>query len=271
MESTRIFISLPFRTDGLKEEHPECLKSFDARQINRFLEALHKEISTVSEECDDLLVREIEIGNGSASHLTADDLTGIVHAIHQHFHTDPHRTIRLTYTPSGFDFYKLSAVRQMKNTTICFELPELTDEGLRTADYHCTETQAVGALETCFQNAYRDFAVFLISEGMAAETAEELLTRILATHPKEIILRANADPELVNAAARFLTDQGWMRSDHHWYRDSVPSLPRCTAQVGLGPNAITIFDGIPVQSTPDFDFYCDHSDDFEALVKKTGV
>ena len=41
MESTRIFISLPFRTDGLKEEHPECLKSFDARQINRFLEALH--------------------------------------------------------------------------------------------------------------------------------------------------------------------------------------------------------------------------------------
>lgn len=269
MESAKVFVSLPFRVDGLKEEHPECLKSFDARQINRFLEALHKEILTVSKECDDLLVREIEIGNGSASHLTSDDLAGIVRSIHQHFHTDPHRTIRLTFTPSGFDFYKLSAVRQMKNATICFELPEPTDEGLRAAGYHCTAKQAFGALETCFQNAYHDFAVFLISKNSEAERAEKLLKRILETHPREIILRSDADQELSDAAEGVLAGEGWLQSDNHWYRDSVPSPSSCTVQVGCGPNAATVFDGIPVRSTSDFDFYCDHSDDFEALVKHT--
>ncbi len=267
MEAARIFVSLPFRVDGLESEHPGCLKSFDSRHLNRFISALYKEISTVSEECDDLLVREIEIGNGSASHLTADDLTNLIRVIQNHFHMDPKRTIRITMTPSGFDFYKLSAIRQMKNATVCFELPDLTDEGLRAAEYHCTGKQAIGALETCFQNAYSDFAVVLTSKKMEAERAENMLKRILATHPKEMVLRTDAAQDYLDVAKRVLTEENWARSKEHWYRDGVPLPSSCTVQIGCGPAAVSIFDHIPVRSTTDFDFYCDHSYDYEALVR----
>lgn len=265
MEAARIFISLPFRTDGLEKEHPECLKSFDSRHINRFLSALHQEIAAASEECNDLSVREIVMGNGSASHLAADDLTDIIRRIQKHFRVDPQRTIRLTMTPSGFDFYKLAAVRQMRNADICFELPDLTDEGLREAGYHCTGKQALGVLETCFQNAYRDYAVFLTSKNMEAESAEQVLKKILAAHPKEIILSPDAQPPFVNTAACVLAEEGWVRSGLHWVRDRVLPPSRCTVQIGCGPGAISVFDGMPVRTTTDFDFYCDHADDYEAL------
>ena len=267
MEATKIFISLPFRTDGSEGEHPGCLKSFDSRHINRFITALKKELRTVSEESDDLLVKEIEIGNGSASHLTAEDLTDLIRVIQQSFHIDLKRTIRITMTPSGFDFYKLSAVRQMKNATISFELPDLTDAGLYAAGYHCTGKQAIGALDTCFQNAFHDFAVFLTAKDMETVKAEEILKRILAAHPNEVELRPDAEQRFVRAMERVLAEENWVQSERHWYRDRVPTPVRCTVQIGCGPNAVSVFDHIPVRSTADFDFYCEHSDDYEALVR----
>ncbi|MBQ9663315.1 MAG: hypothetical protein IJV40_09215 [Oscillospiraceae bacterium] len=266
MEAAKIFISLPFRVDGLEAAHPGCLKTFDSRHMNRFITALNRELCALSEESEDLLIREIEIGNGSASHLTADDLAGIIRLIKKQFHVDPQRTVRFHMTPSGFDFYKLSAVRQIRNASICFELPDLTDEGLLAAGYRCTGKQAVGALDTCFQNAFHAFGVLLTSDNMPQEKAVTLLKCILPTHPGAIFLPAGSSQQLLDAVDHVLAGEKWMRSGRSWYRDNIPPASRCTVQIGCGPGAVSVFDGVPVQSTVDFDFYCDHSDDFEALV-----
>lgn len=266
METAKIYISLPFRVDGPEEDYPGCLKSFDARHMDRFFSALYQEIRLVSEESDDLLVQEIEIGNGSAAHLTADDLTGIIRTIQQQFHVSPKRKIRLTMTPSGFDFYKLSAVRQLGSASIRFEFPSLADENLQTHGYHCSGKQVAAALDTCFQNAFRSFSVFLTAKDLEPEKAEITLRKLLSVHPEEILLRTDAAQPFVRTAENMLSKAGWTQEENHWYRDKVPSLPHCTVQIGCGPGAISIFDGIPVKTTADFDFYCNHAGDFEALV-----
>ena len=268
METARLFISLPFRAEGLEKEHPGCLKAFDSRDIDRFLTALYQEIQTVSAESDDLLIREIVVGNGSASHLTADDLSQMIRFIREHVHISSQEKIRLTMTPSGFDFYKLNAVRQMKTASICFELPSLTEEDLRSAGYHCSAESAEAALECCFQNGFRAFSVFLTAGSLKEKEMKYTLKKLLAVHPEEIILREDAEESLLETAGGFLAQEGWIREGNHWYRESIPfSLP-CTVQIGCGPNAVSVFDHIPVRTTADFDFYCSHSDDFEALVKR---
>ncbi len=267
MEAARLFISLPFRAEGLEADHPGCLKTFDSRDIDRFLTALYKEINAVAAESDDLLVQEIVLGNGSASHLTADDLSQMIRFTRTHFHVNPQGKIRLTMTPSGFDFYKLNAVRQMKTASICFELPSLTDVGLREAGYHCSAETAAAALDCCFQNGFRQFCVFLTARSLQTEELEHLMKKLLSVQPEEIIFRKDA-ASLMQAGDRILTREGWVCADNHWYRESAPAFPPCTVQIGCGPNAVSVFDQIPVRSTADFDFYCSHSDDFEALVTR---
>jgi hypothetical protein len=267
-EAARIFLSLPFRTEGQEEEHPGCLKQFDSRHIDRFLEALDKEIGEASQECDDLLVREIVIGNGSVSHLTADDLTQIVHRIRMAFPVSPQAEIRLTVTPSGFDFYKLNAIRQLGNSRICMEFPALSDEVLQAAGYHCSAEKAEKALDCCFQNGFRNYSVFLTADALETEVLEGTLNRCLEAHPKEIILRKDAEDALLQAADRLLSAKGWTAAENRWYREAIPEPVPCSAQIGLGPGAITVFDSTPFQSARDFDFYCSHSDDFEALVRQ---
>ena len=267
-ETARVFISLPFRTDGLEAEHPGCLKSFDARHINRFLSALEREIQSTAEECDDLQVREIVLGNGSAAHFTADDLTGMIRSVRNHFRVSQEVAIRLTMTPSGFDFYKLSAVKQMGNVSICFEIPALTEDSLREGGYHCSAEKASDALNCCFQNGFRAFAVSLSARSLKTEEAESTLKTLLAVHPEEISLQESASSELRQTAESMFSGAGWLRAENNrWYRERIPKQVRCAAQIGCGPNAVSVFDGLAVRTTSDFDFYCDHADDFEALAE----
>ena len=267
MEAARVFLSLPFRTEKTEEEHPECLSVFDSRHMNRFFEALREEVSAAAVDTDGLQVVEIVLGNGSAAHLTADDLSGTVRLIRQMLPVSPHAAVRLTVTPAGFDFYKLSAVKQLQNASIRFELPGLTEERLRAGGYRCTPEKAYQALECCFQNGFRDFSVFLTAEDMPEEEAEATLTKLLAVHPEAILLRSDAEDGFVREVDRILTGEHWTRSGNSWYRDAVPETPRCSIQLGLGPGAVSVFDGTGVRSTRDFDFYCDHAGDFEALVR----
>lgn len=208
------------------------------------------------------------IGNGSVSHLTADDLTQIVHRIRTAFPVSQQAEIRLTVTPSGFDFYKLNAIRQMGNSAICMEFPALSDEVLKAAGYHCSVEKAEKALDCCFQNGFRNYSVFLTADVLDAEVLEGTLNRCLEAHPKEIILRKDAEKALLQAADELLSSKGWTGTENRWYREGVPEAVPRSAQIGLGPGAITVFDGTAFQSTMDFDFYCSHSDDFEALVSQ---
>ena len=266
-ETARLFISLPFRTDGIETAYPGCLKTFDARDLDRFLAALDRELRTVAEECDEIQVQEIALGNGSAAHFPADDLTKMIRLIRESFHVSPRARISLTMTPSGFDFYKLSAVRQLGNAAICFELPGLTEETLRSGGYRCSVKKAEDALNCCFQNGFTDFEVSLTEKKLEPEEAERTLQTLLAVHPKKITLRDDAEPDFRQTVDDRLTAAGWSRKDNHWYREAQSSMPRCAVQIGCGPGAVSVFDGVPVKSTADFDFYCAHSDDFEALVK----
>ncbi len=265
-EAASVFVSVPFRAEGLDSEHTGCLKTFDSRQIDRFLTALYKEISAVSEECGDLIVREITVGNGSASHLTAEDLTQMIHTIRKQFRVSPQAEIRFHMTPAGFDFFKMNAVRQ-QGASICFELPALTDEGLRASGYRCTAATAKDALESCFQNNFRQFSVFLTARTLGTEEAEQTIKALLPTHPEEIFLREDADEQLKQTVGSVLEQEQWIRKENRWYREAVPKPLRCSVQIGCGPGAVSVFDGAALKSTSDFDFYCDHSDDFEALVQ----
>ena len=82
------------------------------------------------------------------------------------------------------------------------------------------------------------------------------------------MLRADAEEGLFQTADRIMTQSGWTRADHRWVREKLPPPVRCSVQIGCGPNAVSCYDGCAVRSTSDFDFYCDHSDDFEALVRR---
>ena len=265
METARVFISLPFRTEGLAAEHPGCLKTFDGRQIDRFLTALFREIGSISSESDDLLVQEIEFGNGSAAHFTADDLARMVRIIKEQFHVSPQAKIKFTVTPSGFDFYKLNSMRQM-GSSICFEIPALTDEGLQAGGYHCTAEKAKAALECCFQNGFRHYSVYLCAKSMEREEVENTLKTLLALRPEAIQLRKDADGEFLKNVSSILSQAAWNCKENCWYRGAVPKQQQCSVQIGCGPNAVSIFENTALRSTADFDFYCSHSDDFEALV-----
>ena len=265
-ENARIFVSLPFRAEGLEAEHPGCLKEFDSRQIDRFLQALEREIGAVSEESEDLLVREIVLGNGSASHFTADDLTRMIRTIRAKFSVHPQCQITFIMTPAGFDFFKLSAIRQMGNTRICFELPSLEEEGLRRGGYNNQPENAQAALDCCFQNGYRRFSVILTEKSMDANEMKRTLSRLLDLHPESIVLQSDIREEILKAGDAVLLPAHWNRFGYGWYRDGMTAALQCTAQIGCGPGAISIFDKTSVKTTDDFEFYCEHSDDFEALV-----
>ena len=268
MELARVFLSLPFRTEKIEEEHSECLSVFDSRHMNRFFEALKEEVSAAASDANDLQIREIVLGNGSAAHLTADDLRGTVRLILQLLPVSPYATIQLTMTPAGFDFYKLSAVKQLQNATICFELPGLTERSLRAGGYRCSADKAYQALECCFQNGFRYFSVFLTAIDLPEKETDDTLEKILAVHTEAIQPRNDAKLDFVQQVNRILSGQNWIRSGNSWYRDKAPAVPHCSVQIGLGPGAISVFDGIAVRSTSDFDFYCDHAGDFEALVRR---
>ena len=162
----------------------------------------------------------------------------------------------------------VSVEEQMRTASICFELPSLTEEGLRAAGYHCSAGKAEAALDCCFQNGFRKFTVFLTAGSLQESETEYTLKKLLAVHPKEITLRGDAEGPLLETTGRLLAQEGWFRAGNHWYREGLPAPLPCAVQIGCGPNAVSVFDHVPVRSTADFDFYCSHSDDFEALVRQ---
>ena len=267
MESARVLISLPFRAEGMEQEHPECLRHFDARDLNRFFAALEREIRTTSEDSADLAVEEIVVGNGSCAHLTADDLTGLIRTVRENFRVSPDARIFLTMTPAGFDFYKLSAVRSLGNAEIRFEIPGLTDETLCAAGYHCDAQKAMAAPDCCFQNGFRKYSILLTAGRLPREETEMTMQKLRDLRPEAVILRNDAEADLAEAAEKTFSSAEWLRAGTGWYREKLPPASRCTVQLGFGPGGVTVFEGAALKSTSDFNFYCGHSDDFEALVR----
>ena len=266
MDPARIFISIPFRIDGKASEHPGCLQTFDSRQINRYLAALEKDIAAAAEDSDDLQIQEIILGNGSACHLTADDLTAVVSLVRKHFSVISHFRFIVHTTPSGFDFYKLSAIRHLGRAIVIFDIPALTDEGLLAAGYHCDCVKAAAALSCCFENGFRDFACSVSAAYSNPEQYASMLRQILSFQPERIILPDHTGAEYVKISDTVPGGSGYLKEGNTWYRDSIPPVSLCRTQIGCGPYSISIFDGTAVRTTADFEYYCDHSDDFEALV-----
>ena len=269
MEPIRINIAVPFRVDGKAEEHPGCLRKFDARDIRRYLDALKAEIDACEEETESYLVQEIAFINGSYTHLGQDDPKKICGWIGERFRVSPNAHIRLQATPSALNFFTMNAARQLGNSLIALELPALSEKGLSDAGFVCNVKNAEAAMDSCFQNGCRSFGCVISPHCCgSAETLRTTLAAVLARHPAELRFSpALSDAELAETAP-LLEAAGYQTQfpKEIWCREAPVLRRKYLTEIGFGPYAFSLFDGTPIRTTADFDFYCSHSADFEALV-----
>lgn len=269
MEPLKLNIAVPFRLDGNPEEHPGCLKQFNALDIRAYLDALEKDIIAASADAEDFQVLEIEFTNGSFTHLGTGSLQRIADCIKTHFNVHPKVKYTLCATPSGLDFFTLTEAKQLGSSSIVIDCPAITEAGLKAAGFNCTADAAITALDSAFQNGFRNFTVVLSpalyrSESDLVQTIKTLLTK----NPAAIAFSAPLSRGFASAAEYFLAPTGYARvgKTDEWRRGEVPLRRHYPNQIGCGPYALSVFDDQAIRSTADFEFYCAHSDDFEALV-----
>jgi len=269
MEPLKISIAVPFRLDGKAEDHPGCKSSFNIFDIRAYLDALEKEIIASSADSEDLQVLEIEFVNGSFAHLGTGNIKRIADCIKAHFNVHPNVKYTLHATPSGFDFFILSEVKQLKNSSVILEYPAISDEGLAADGFRCSAELAQAAADSCFQNGFRYFTL-VVSPALCPDEAAftETVKAMLAKQPEEIRFDAPLSPEFLAVAETVFEDTGFVhvKGTDAWHRGDRPLRRRYANQIGCGPYALSIFDGQAVRSTADFEFYCANSEDFEALI-----
>lgn len=269
MEPLKLNIAVPFRLDGTSEEHPGCLKHFTAYNIRSYLDALEADIAASSLETEDFQVTEIEFVNGSFTHLGTGSLKRIADCIKKHFNVHPNVKYILGATPSGLDFFTLTEAKQLGNSSIVIDCPAVTDAGLKAAGFNCSADAALTALDSAFQNGFHRFAV-VISPALCPNSSSLVQTvkTVLSKNPAQVRFATSLEGEFASAAEYFLVPLGYRRAGKSdiWYRGDAPEFKYFPNQIGCGPHAMSVFDGQGIFTTADFDFYCAHSSDFEALV-----
>lgn len=266
MEAVKLFISLPFQKDGTEEAFPGRLRAFRAPELNRYLDALRREIRSAAEGMEDTEVSALEFGFGSFCHIPPDDLAALYSLIGSCFRLKPGLRVTLNATPRGFDFYRLNAARQAGEAQIRFLTPCVQDEGLRAAGFGTAE-ELLGALDVCFQAGYHRFVCELspACHPTAAALADSL-GKLLQKRPEGFTFDAQLTPEQRETAARLLCPSYVERPEGFFLPRAVPVEPE-EDQLGCGLGAVTRFGGAAVRNTTDFDFYCEHAEDFELIAK----
>ncbi len=267
MEPLKLSISIPFRVDGKSEEHPGCVRPKTAPQINRYLRALEKEIIASSEDMEDYQVQEIAFELGSFTHLGNDDPKKILQLIKEHYSVNPEPTITLNATPSALNFYRLVAIKQLKSAKIRLEVPSLDPLGLSKAGFETTAEEVQQALDCCFQNGFRELEILISPSVQPSDEAfANVLTATANIHPYKISFDTTPTDEQYRLAVRILTAKGMIEKNGAFYSEEPGYQRHIPEQLGCGLAAVSIMEGVAITSTDDFDFYCDHSEDYEALV-----
>ena len=266
MENIRLFISLPFQRDGLAQDYPDCIQRFRAAEMNCYLKALQEEIRSAAFGMEDCAVSELVFGTGSYCHFPPEDLEELFALIGRCFQLRRDLAVTVQAAPRGFDFFQLTCARHLNEALIRFLTPCLDDERLREIGF-CASEEILNALDVCFQSGYRRFVCRVSTRchenaGALRATLEGLRAR----SPAAIEFDAPPEAELRLTAAEVLgkgyleTASGWLRADYQ------PVFDPAIDQIGCGLAAVTRFGDTRVKTTSDLNFYCEHAEDFEALV-----
>ena len=266
MDPIRLFVSLPFQKDGTAEDYPDCIRSFKAPELNRYLRALREEIRCAAEGLEDCQVTELVFGVGSFCHIPSDDLEGLYRLIGECFRVSAKLAVTLQAAPRGFDFYRLTAAKHMREAMICFLTPSLDETALRETGF-CTAKEVLDALEVCFQNGYHRFCC-VVSPACAPEpeTLRATLTGLREKGPCGFCFDAPLSAQQRQTVAEALGD-AYRETPEGWFLPGMSMSRAQIDQIGCGLAAVTQVGEVRVKANADLDFYCAHATDFEALVQ----
>ena len=266
MEAIRLFVSLPFQKDGTAQDCPDCIRSFKAPELNRYLTALQREIPSAAEGLEDCLVTELQFGVGSFCHIPADDLEALYQLIRDSFPVSRTVSVRLLATGRGFDFYRLTAAKHLNEAVIEFLTPTLDEEELIRLGFGPAE-QTLAALGVCFQAGYHRFSCTVSPLHNPTEPIlRDTLSRLLTKRPGAFFFDAPLSGEQA-ALVRELLSGTYEERDGGWLLPGFQLPHGQMDQIGCGLGAITAVEGARVKASTDLDYYCEHSEDFEALVQ----
>lgn len=266
MEAIRLFVSLPFQKDGTAQDDPDCIRSFRSPELNRYLAALQREIPAAAEGLEDCVVTELQFGLGSFCHIPADDLEALYQCIRDAFTVSRSVTVRLRATPRGFDFYRLTAARHLNEAVIDFLTPTLDEEALARLNF-APAAQTLAALEVCFQAGYHRFSCTVSPlHNPTAPILRDTLSRLLPKRPGAFLFDAPLSAEQA-ALVRELLSESYEERGGGWFLPGFQLPHEPLEQIGCGLGAVTELEGVRVKTSTDLDYYCEHADDFEALVQ----
>ena len=268
MEQLSLFICLPFQKDGTEAAFPGRVRDFRAPELDRYLEALEREIRSAGAGTEDCEVASLCFGFGSFCHIPADSLTALYSLVSSCFRLSREAAVSLCASPRGFDFFRLSAAKQLHQAQIRFLTPCIQDEGLREAGFG-TAADLLAALDVCFQAGYHRF-VCVVSPACHPTEASlaETLTALLQKSPEGIVFDAPLSAVQRESAARILAPR-YTEGPTGWFLPGREPARAPEEQIGCGLGAVTRLGGITVRNTTDFDFYCEHAEDFELIAKPT--
>ena len=265
MDPIRLFVSLPFQRDGKAEDYPDCIRSFKAPELNRYLRALREEIPCAAEGMEDCVVTELVFGVGSFCHIPSDDLEELYRLIGECFPLSPKLAVTLQSAPRGFDFYRLTAAKHLREATIRFLTPSLDDAALADAGF-CTAKEVLDALEVCFQNGYHRFCcVVSPKRNPTPGSLRATLTGLLEKGPCGFCFDAPLNVGERQLVAETLGER-YCETPEGWFLPGFAPPAAEIDQIGCGLAAVTQVGEVRVQASADLDFYCANAADFEALV-----
>lgn len=265
MDPIRLFISLPFQRDGTRRDYPDCIRSFGAPELNRYLRALREEITSAAEGLEDCVVTELVFGVGSFCHIPQDDLEELYRLIGERFRLSPRAAVTIQAAPRGFDFYRLNAARHLNQALIRFLTPSLDAETLREAGF-CPADELLGALDVCFQAGYHRFCCVVSPDrNPTPEQLRATLAGLLEKRPCGCCFDAGLSGEQRQIVFEALGG-AYRETAEGWFLPGAEPPAAEIDQIGCGLAAVTQVGEVRVQACGDLDFYCAHAADFEALV-----
>lgn len=281
MQNLKLFISTPFRSFGSPSYFTDALFGVGDEIKRQYTNALVREIESTKDETSGFLVDEIEFGNGPTNSLGTRELMLIMRAIRMTFPLTKDPLIYGFCIPggvtadfmgflrsTGFSYLEREMISANNETLKTVNLPPLGD-GMQADRY---VIQMSGGIKTGV----------IIDGGIDATWPKLLKTLQEACNQEPSFIRVKNGLTFgshTDEALHYLRKRGYQGGEEIksgiLYRNGTvlarhPHMPRET-QLGFGPRAETIFDGILCKTTGDLKRYIAHSDDFTAIAENLAV
>ncbi len=253
MEEIKLNISLAFRKEGANEFNSESVYDLDGGKMNRYLNALKKEMEAGKEDNADFLVSAISFNNGSYSHYAINDIQDLYEAIKANFNVSKDVKVSIHTTPIAFNFFRLMCAKQLNKAEIILEIPTANEELLTKWNYESLK-KCEEASELVFNEAYANSAILLDSEHQSIELLRESIEHFSSHIHHFYFTKPLSDEQLAN-----LGDIPGISSE------GINVTCKAMNELGVGLNAHTNIYGNKAKNTGDLELYLNHSDDFEKI------